>query len=118
MITLELEGRQPSVASLSRNVEQRKKDSSLQKQLERLSSVEKMFYELQLHTGKRKDECVHAYKLYVDSFQMWLTTILNNLQSGKLLSTDILVFEENLTVRVLNSLYARNCRPPIKFDLT
>lgn len=98
MITLEFEGRQPSVESLAKNIEQRKKESSLKKQTERLNSVQRIFIELQTKTEKRRGECVNAYKSYVETFNRWLSTVLNDLQSAKLLSTDILVFEENLTV--------------------
>ena len=109
MITLELEGRQPSVESLATNLEQRKKDSSFQKQFERLTLVKDMFLQLQSRTGTRKDECLAAYKNYVDNFEKWLSNILNNLQSGNLLSTDILVFEENLTVSLVTYFLVRFC---------
>ena len=58
-----------------------------------------MFVDLQSKAEKRRIECIMAYRKYVGNFEEWLLTILQPLQSGKLLTTDILVFDENLTVR-------------------
>lgn len=98
---MELDGRRPSLSSLSSSFEQSKKDSSTQKQLERLNAVQKLFHELQIKSEKRKDECVSAYKKFVVNFEDWQTKVLNRLQSGELLTTDILVFEEHLMVSLL-----------------
>ena len=95
---MELDGRTPSLDSLSKSVSQKKRDTAAQRQMERVTSIKNMFSELRLRAGRRKDECVSAFLKYVTLFEEWLLKILYRLKSGELLTTDILVFEENLTV--------------------
>ena len=105
MVILELDGRTPSLDSLSKSVSQKKRDTAAQRQMERVTSIKNMFSELRLRAGRRKDECVSAFLKYVTLFEEWLLKILYRLKSGELLTTDILVFEENLTVSLFFSFF-------------
>lgn len=91
-----MDGRQPSVKALSRSLEQQGGTNS--KQLQQLRELQTIFQQLRSKVNQRKDECVQAYIKHAASFQDWILLILNRLVSGKILTTDILVFEESLTV--------------------
>ena len=93
-----MEGRQPSLLTLFQSFERGKTDKAVIKQLERINSIRHTFEELQRDASNRKEECVASYLKYVNEFEMWLERILNRLESCELLTTDILVFEENLMV--------------------
>ena len=84
--------------SLSKIYEQRRKDSSVIKQMERLNQIKAIFNDLQNRTDQRKIECTLAFKKFVSNFEQWIEVTLQTLQSGELVTTDILQFEGNLMV--------------------
>uniref|UniRef100_A0A7M5WLK9 KASH domain-containing protein n=1 Tax=Clytia hemisphaerica TaxID=252671 RepID=A0A7M5WLK9_9CNID len=96
IILLELEGRNSSLDSLSKIYEQRKKDSSVVKQIERLKKIQVIFTDLHSRTDQRKIECTISFKRYLSNFEEWADRTLQVLQSGELVTTDILQFEDNL----------------------
>ena len=98
MITLDIEGRKASIDSLNETVEERRRDSSVQKYHDKLAKINRAFAEVQFKAGRRKDDIVTVYQKIVVQFEEWLVKIRKRLDSGELLSTDILQFEENLTV--------------------
>ena len=98
MITLDIEGRKPSVDSLNVTLDQRRRESAVQKYLEKMQKVNRFFGELEFKAIKRKDDIVTVYQKIVVKFEEWLIDIKKRLDSGELLTTDILMFEENLTV--------------------
>ncbi|XP_065668233.1 dystonin isoform X8 [Hydra vulgaris] len=93
---IELEGRQPSLLTLLQTFEKGKTDKSIIKHMDRINSIRKTFEELQKDAFNRKEECVASYLKYVSEFEIWLERVLKRLISCELLTTDILVFEENL----------------------
>ena len=95
---MELEGRNSSLDSLSKIYEQRKKDSSIVKQMERLKRIQSIFVDLQSRTEQRKIECTISFKKYLGNFEQWVDRTLQTLQSGEIVTTDILQFEDNLRV--------------------
>jgi len=109
MIVIELEGRHSSMDSLSKIYEQRKqqKDSSVLKQIERLQRIQGLFTDLQNRTDQRKIDCTIAFKRYFTNFENSIDIILQKLQSGELITTDILQFENNLSVRPLDYLICK-----------
>ena len=84
--------------SLSKIYEQRKKDSSVVKQMERLKRIQTIFVDLHSRTEQRKIECTISFKKYLSNFEQWVDRTLQTLQSGEIVTTDILQFEENLRV--------------------
>lgn len=98
VITLDIEGRKASIDSLNETVEQRRRDSSVQKYHDKLAKINRAFAEVQFKAGRRKDDIVAVYQKIVVQFEEWLVKIRKRLDSGELLTTDILQFEENLTV--------------------
>ena len=103
VITLDIEGRKASIDSLNETVEERRRDSSVQKYHDKLAKINRAFAEVQFKAGRRKDDIVTVYQKIVVQFEEWLVKIRKRLDSGELLSTDILQFEENLTVSNLIS---------------
>jgi hypothetical protein len=95
--------------SLSKIYEQRKqqKDSSVLKQIERLQRIQGLFTDLQNRTDQRKIDCTIAFKRYFTNFENSIDIILQKLQSGELITTDILQFENNLSVRPLDYLICK-----------
>ena len=63
-----------------------------------MHKINRTFAELEFKSGRRKDEIVSVYQKIVTQFEEWLVRVKKRLSSGEVLSTDILQFEEQLTV--------------------
>ena len=66
-----------------------------------MNTVKELFQQLKFKIDSRRDQCVVAYRKFTTSFEDWLSIVLQRLTSGDLLTTDILQFEEHLTVRFI-----------------
>eukprot|EP00794_Sanderia_malayensis_P004519 gene4519-5115_t len=97
LITLDIEGHKPSVNSLNVSLDEKRRESGVQRYLDKMQKINKHFGELELKATKRKDDIVAVYHKIVITFEQWLVTVIKKLDSGELISTDILEFEENLT---------------------
>ena len=68
--------------------------------MERLKRIQSIFGDLQSRTEQRKIECTVSFKRYLGNFEQWVDRTLQTLQSGEIVTTDILQFEDNLRVSV------------------
>lgn len=109
-----MEGRHSSLTSLSQIMEKRKKDSSVSKQLQKFNKIKAIFSDVQNRAGKRKTDCITAFQKYVSNFEMWLQGTLRRLQSGEIVTTDILQFEEDLMVIIFS--FNNTCTRMISFS--
>lgn len=66
-----------------------------------MHKINRTFAELEFKSGRRKDEIVSIYQKIITQFEEWLIMVKKRLDSGEILSTDILQFENHLTVSLV-----------------
>ena len=72
----------------------------MQRYVDKMQQITRGLQEISQKADKRKEEVVIVYKRIVVEFEEWLVKVLQRLESGEVLTTDILVFEESLTVSI------------------
>ena len=97
-MSLDIEGRKASQDALNETYNLKRRDGQAQKYHERMQKINRAFSELQFKTGRRKDDIVSVYQKIVVQFEEWLIKVKKRLDSGEVLTTDIILFEEQLTV--------------------
>ncbi len=98
VITLDIEGHKPSLDSLNVTLQTGRRESGVQRSMDKMQKINRVFGDFEFKLNKRKDDIVTVYQKIVATFEQWLITVIKKLDSGELLTTDILVFEDNLTV--------------------
>ncbi|XP_065062306.1 titin-like isoform X4 [Rhopilema esculentum] len=96
-MSLDIEGRKASQDALNETYNLKRRDGQAQKYHERMQKINRAFSELQFKTGRRKDDIVSVYQKIVVQFEEWLIKVKKRLDSGEVLTTDIILFEEQLT---------------------
>ena len=97
-ITLDIEGRKASQDTLNQTFELKRRDGSGQKYSDKMHKINRTFAELEYKAGRRREEIVSVYQKIVTQFEEWLVRVKKRLDSGEILTTDILQFEDHLTV--------------------
>ena len=92
---MELEGRKASLTALSQILQEQ---SQIKAEIEKFNRINKIFVDLQNRTERRTVECINAFQRYVGKFDIWLQLTFQRLDSGEIVTTDILQFEDDLMV--------------------